>query len=212
MLLRNKRILFVHIPKTGGQSVSKFFYKNLGYTWNPKDKDNEDLLFLKNYKRELPGPEVLVHMTAQEYVDLGYISKEDFNNYFKFSIVRNPYSRFISAYKFNKVYEKYEPEKFIENMPTDEYSDLYRHFMPQSNYIFKNQELLVDKILYQERLNLDFTNYIIRPYNFKNTLDVTNKTKKVKKKIELSSKLIKFINIFYDKDFKNLGYQKYEGS
>jgi len=209
MIIKNKNILFVHIPKTGGQSIAKFFYEELGYTWNPKNKNKEEFLFLTNYDRHLPGPEVLVHMTAREYVDLGYVSEYNYNLFFKFSVVRNPYDKFLSAFKFNKVYEKYSIDEFVDNFPDDTLTDLYRHFAPQSFYIFDHDNnYLVDKILYFENLNEDFEKYIKTPFNLKNNLSKVNKTKyKKKNKISLTKKAIEFINNYYEKDFLNLRYK-----
>jgi len=211
MIIRDKKILFVHIPKTGGQSISKFFYENLGHVWDQKNKNKKEFLFLQNYDRKLPGPEVLVHMTASEYIDLGYISQLEFEDFFKFTIVRNPYTRFISAFKFNKLYEKYHIEDFIDYIPSDNMTDLYRHFAPQTSYILSGNTYMIDKIIYFENLDDEFNNYIIQPFGLRGTLSKINKTKyKQKSKITITKKVKDFIDEYYQKDFSELGYKHSE--
>ena len=62
--------IFLHIPKTGGVSVSRALYGNLAAS----------------------------HKTIEQY-QLAF-SARDFNRYFKFCFVRNPWDRLYSAYRF----------------------------------------------------------------------------------------------------------------
>lgn len=70
--LDNLKCIFVHIPKTAGISISRSIFGNLG-GGHTKIRDYE-LIF----------------------------SAKDFNNYFKFTFVRNPWDRIFSAYRFLK--------------------------------------------------------------------------------------------------------------
>ena len=72
MILPRKKIIFIHIPRTGGTSVEKYF----------------------NFKHEAGWkPATAQHFTLEEY------SKHyDLDKYFKFSIVRNPWDRLMSWY------------------------------------------------------------------------------------------------------------------
>lgn len=68
----DSNILFIHVPKAAGTSLVKSIYKR--HDW--------------------------CHLTYQDYEKIfdGLI----FNSFFKFSFVRNPYSRFISSYNYLK--------------------------------------------------------------------------------------------------------------
>ena len=71
----HKKILFIHIPKTAGSSITKILQKNN----------------LDNWKRE----KILNHHDPLFLIE----RNNDLSNTFKFSIVRNPYKRAFSHYK-----------------------------------------------------------------------------------------------------------------
>ena len=82
------KIIYVHIPKTGGGTIEK----SLGIF----GQDNNGSLEL-NYNI-LYGKETnkfLQHLTIQE---INEIKKKEFDNYKKVSFVRNPYDKIVSEY------------------------------------------------------------------------------------------------------------------
>lgn len=85
----------MHIPRTAGTSVESLFLDDLGLD----SVDKNILLLGKSNKRKI-NPRVLSHLTAEEMIAQKYISKDQFDVFFKFSIVRNPIDRLISIYKF----------------------------------------------------------------------------------------------------------------
>lgn len=72
MIVEDPKLLFVHIPRTAGSSVEKFFDYQLHGKYLPHNAQ---------------------HSTLEEY-DGGY----DLEDYFKFTIVRNPWDRLLSWY------------------------------------------------------------------------------------------------------------------
>lgn len=95
MICHEYKCLFVHIPKAAGQSVEHYFLKKVGLDWASRSP----LLLRKNDQPKV-GPPKLAHMRALEYVKFHYLSKELFETYYKFSFVRNPWSRAVSTYKY----------------------------------------------------------------------------------------------------------------
>src|SRR5476649_167826 len=69
MISHEHRCIFVHIPKTAGNSINRVF----GVGW----EDHKDL---QRYSEEVP--------------------RDQFESYFKFAIVRNPWDRLLSDYNY----------------------------------------------------------------------------------------------------------------
>ncbi|MBF0623004.1 MAG: sulfotransferase family 2 domain-containing protein [Magnetococcales bacterium] len=155
MLCHDHRVIFVHVPKVAGQSVEQVFLKRLGLSWAPEERKKLLLCANDDPKR---GPPRLAHLTAQEYIDLGYVDQQQFSDYFKFGFVRNPWARLVSEYRFRKHPYFRDFKRFVFNhFPTPGWDDRYRHIMPQSDYLYDDQgQCLVDFIGRFENLQADF--------------------------------------------------------
>lgn len=95
MISHHHRILFVHIPKCGGQSIEHAFLNALNLTW-----DNRAPLLLRPRQEGERAPPRLAHLLLQDYVNNCYLSPELYEAYFKFAVVRNPYARLVSFYHY----------------------------------------------------------------------------------------------------------------
>lgn len=154
MISKKHRCVFVHVPKTGGQSVESFFLSLHGLDW-----ESREALLLRPNDNPAEGPQRLAHLYAQEYTRLGYLSEQEFSSYFKFSFVRNPWSRLVSEYKFRSYGNSYSFSEFVEShLPeANDYLDTYRHVVPQVDYLYDGQGgLLVDFVGRFETLQRDF--------------------------------------------------------
>ncbi len=163
MLSHHDKCIFVHIPKAAGQSVESVFVERSGLSW-----ENRAPLVLRPNADPLMGPPRLAHLTAGEYVELGYISLEKFEQYFTFSFVRNPWARLVSEFNYRRsLGDKYFQCSFktflFERFPKPEadnhllVQDYYRHVMPQWQFLFDNEgNQLVDFIGKFENLQNDF--------------------------------------------------------
>ena len=188
-------LLFVHIPKTGGTSIEKKFDLEPSY-YNCYRHD--ELLF--------PAKNTIFsqqHYTPDIIKDL---YESWFNNYKKFTIVRNPYSRSISEYFFRNNVTAFDDDdfyKWIERFCKT--GHLLDHILPQSDY-FVGVEY--DYVLKFESLKDDFKNMCV-VLGIDPELGHHNKSgfdcKKCVK--ELSQKSIEFINKKYIDDFTKFGYK-----
>jgi hypothetical protein len=138
----DKQAIFVHIPKCAGISINKSLFGNLAGG----------------------------HTTLEQYVNI--FEPKLFQSYFKFTFVRNPWDRVVSAYCFlNKggfnQWDKdfYEKElapyqnfsDFVKNWLTHENIFKHHHFKPQYTYIVdKYHKVSVDYIGYFETIEQDY--------------------------------------------------------
>jgi hypothetical protein len=142
--------IFVHVPKAAGSSIegSSIF----------------------DDKRKLSEEGIGGHATAMEFKQL---YPEKFDQYFKFTFVRNPYSRLISAYFYlsrggggneydTSIYRKYFENKhvdftaFVEGILSEEMLNDVLHLKPQYTFLCDDDGiLLVDFIGRQEHFLRD---------------------------------------------------------
>ncbi len=153
MLCHEFKCIFVHVPKTAGQSIEHVFLELTGYNWRTR----QHLLLRPNDDPSL-GPHRLAHLTATEYVSCGHVAPQQFNEYFKFSFVRNPWARIVSSYKFKGVSAKIDFKTFLfSHMPEPGWTAIYRHFIPQYDYLYdEHGNCLVDFIGKFESLQNNF--------------------------------------------------------
>lgn len=200
MIIPEKKILFVHIPKTGGQSVTKYLLQNLGEKTNLK---NSKYGLINNKKSKIEGPYHFHHLLLREYKSLGLVKNID--DYFKISVVRNPYSRFVSAFYFNNLQDKFSYTDVLKQLPfEDKNLDLYRMFIPQVDYLKIGGKIKIDKLFYQENLK-ELFNFFNNEYMMKGNY-YTNISKTTEQK-PLTKKDIILINQLYFVDFREFGYK-----
>ncbi|MGV6829447.1 MAG: sulfotransferase family 2 domain-containing protein [Flavobacteriales bacterium] len=154
MILTKYKALFIHIPKAAGQTIENFLLKSLNCT---RELNGNDFLLKKNENPKL-GPERLAHLTAKEYIQLNYLSINEFNEYYKFSFVRNPWSRMVSFYKFMGYSRFISFPVFIKQYLPYCLEKQNWFFKPQTEFIFDdNDQLLIDFVGKLENLNNDFS-------------------------------------------------------
>ena len=154
MICEKHNCLFVHVPKTGGQSVERFFLALNLLTWEERSP-----LLLRYNDDPRKGPESLSHLYAREYIECGYLSEESYHRFYKFAFVRNPWDRIVSEYRYRYA-GRFEFSDFIKNQLSVEcaYCDKYRHIAPQCDFIFDTEgNQLVDFVGKFENLQEDFT-------------------------------------------------------
>ena len=153
MICHKYKCIFVHIPKTAGQSIEHVFLNLLGLNWDTR----EPLLLKFNYDKKL-GPPRLAHLKAHEYLKYNYISQSMFDVYYKFSFVRNPWSRIVSFYKYRRYYQLFSFKNFVTKMMKNKIRDNDYWFIgPPYKFIMDhNGEMLVDYVGRFENLQNDF--------------------------------------------------------
>lgn len=174
MISHKHKSIFVHIPKVAGQSIESFFLQDENLTWEERSK-----LLLRKNRAPKKGPPRLAHLTAKQYCEYNYISKNKFEDYYKFSFVRNPWSRVVSFYKYLGYNTLLSFDDFVlEQLPILEKQNKY-FFGSQYYYLTDEKgELLVDYVGKFEKLQEDF-NVVCKELKFEESkLPYANKTKR----------------------------------
>ena len=112
---------------------------------------------------------ISIHYNIIDYMQ--YINKTVFNNMIRFTIVRNPYDRAVSLFRFiypSFMQNKQNFIKFLNDIKSGKLNDTF--FVPQYNYIVDNTgNIMVDNILRFENLNEDWY-YFCQKYNIPSVL------------------------------------------
>lgn len=196
--LPSQRAVFIHNPKCAGTSLvyalermfEGSFQKFWGRSYLPTQDTICDLAHIK--VGELPT------FLPQQPID------------FTFGVVRDPYSRFVSAFKHFRAYsgcdEKLTPEDFAQrylNHALLRHDWRLVHFAPQYSFFFVGQRCAVDLIGRMESMS-DFLSALSKRLGFEIYLAKENVGPD--DKVELSDDLIATINHFYARDFALFGY------
>ena len=198
------KTIFVHIPKNAGESIEK------SLNIYPTDKD----ICFKNYWGTKNNREVLQHYTAQKIKDS--INNDMWESYFKFAVVRDPWSRAVSEYNW---YLQFGPtitfQEWVESLPhrLNINSAIHilevGHNIEQYKYICdKKGNILVDHIIKFDNLKEEF-NKLCQRKSWDIELIHTNKSK-ANKKVDWRSyydeKSLELISKIYKTDIEMFDY------
>ena len=127
-----------------------FFLRRLGLDW-----DSRAPLLLRPNDDPRLGPPRLAHLKAAQYVELHYLARWQFDDYYKFAFVRNPWDRALSLYRFLSIRSSFR--RFVlRSLPR--LLDRGHWFVgPQRDYLYDAADyLLVDFVGHFENLQADF--------------------------------------------------------
>lgn len=201
------KTIFVHIPKTAGVSVSRMIesyrVKNRFSEWKIKHfNDKGDRVYHMTFQ-----------MIKDRYYHVGF-----FDNYFKFSIVRNPYDRFISEWLWHKQLTgwcKDGIDYFIDHIKDMPIMYAIDHIKPQYDFLYdKDGTMLADYVGRFEELYDSWQFIVLEIFKrsghlLPETLVKTHRTKKNKKYYEYyTPKAKQFVLNKYRIDFETFGYDK----
>lgn len=156
MIFHKHKLIFIHIPKCAGSSVSRFYAEGKKFNW---EEPNYEYLYGWCPERKIH----LQHATAKQLLDTSLIDKDIWDNYLKFTIIRNPWDRAYSDYiwlmkdrKIKGSFKSYlkKSGEFKETLTNDN-SKNYRgdHLIPQSDFFTYTGKYSIDCIFRFEKLN-----------------------------------------------------------
>lgn len=207
-------ILLIHIPKTGGTSLEKYFSAKFNIPISCDLQGNKALFWYldlgEKHRNKIDIRSSLQHLTYKEILKYNHYFKVDMNNLKIISIVRNPYTRLVSDLFWYDIIKmkstKEEVFKKLETLLSDYKGAHDCHFYPQHIYLMDDNEKLCDNItlMRTETLNDDMKNAGFLDFN-----KHEHKSKGVKNIYDyLNMDSINLINDYYDKDFRLFNYKK----
>ena len=161
VISKKNKLIFFHIPKNAGTSVSNLLLKdeNFYYPWVILSKilrkfKKTDNFFFDNFQKKI------YLFTSHETVKTieKKISSEIYDNFFKFAVVRNPYSRFVSRYNYMKLTNTLKELNFSEFLK----KHVKLSLIADQQYKFllnKNGKIGVNKIIKFENINEEMTEF-----------------------------------------------------
>ena len=206
---KDVNILFIHIPKTGGTSIEHYFIKKYGILLSPQT------LFCFADKQRVNG----ISLQHQTYISLKNHPKRfemikwNEPNFKILTIVRNPYTRLLSALFFHKLIDQNtESDKITDIVNNFIISKYDNHNLPQYKFITNNDGKLIDNIVIfkTETLNQQMQEYGYKDFDIHKDHD--SKIPKIMRNKYLhffNNKTISIINEIYEKDFELFGYEKH---
>ena len=188
--MHKHKIIFIHIPRTGGTSVLRYFSE-------------------KETGRD--------HSTWFNYL---HSSPYAFNSYYKFAIVRNPWDRTLSAYKYLlgggnkmgdlelmerlKIYEDFN--HFVKDGLLSMILDNVRLFLPQIFFVCDGKSnIMVDKILRFENYQDCVSNILPKIKNKK--IEKINSSERGDYKDYYNEETINIVKGIYKNDIENFEYK-----
>ncbi len=212
---KEEKILLIHIPKTGGSSIEKYFSEK--YNIPKLQKEN---LYDWYYRINDINDCSLQHLTYTQIEDHQDILNNELNvninlndpNLKIIATVRNPYERLISdLFWFKKINENSTKEE-IESVIRDFYlnsknrREIDYHHRPQIRYVMSKDSRLISKIIIIKTEELSKKMRDIGYTDFGHWENYCREKKKRNIKDYFNKNSLKLVNDYYRSDFKVFNY------
>ena len=180
MICHKNKLIFVHVSKNAGTSISHYF----------------------------GGPDI--HLIDKNWKDYKNYYREYWNEYKTFSVIRNPISRIISSYKYCRMNDLnfYGINHLNKKSSIDQFADVvYKNFniietsilKSQSWFICENNKIMVDVIIKYENLCGDLKKIKIDSIPHLNVSKIEDESF-----LNLSKTSLDILHELYREDFKLL--------
>jgi len=205
---KKHKIIFIHIPKCAGSSIEVFFdLQHKSCLYEPK---NILSVILQNKKVAFAPQHFTIEM-VKNYLLMQGVNYEEF---LKFTFVRNPYDRMVSEFlwqvehkKLNSHISKHDFETWLKAALSSE--KINDHLLPQIAFTTEKPNNHFDFIGRVERFNDDFSKLLsMIGISSKNDYPLLNCTHYKDKRSILSTSAKGIIFKYFIKDFEVFEYPK----
>jgi hypothetical protein len=218
-VFHKNKLIHIHIPKTAGTAIERFFHSIGDMTWSPESWVGQEKKNGRWYEYQ--------HLSMPE---LRSLAGTVFPGYASFAVVRDPYSRLVSDYTWRRLIQQHYPESptqffdtfdaFLNAIPEDisarwpdhihsadqKWANFLIHVRPQHPYVLDEQgNCLVDDILEYEKLDKDL-GVVLRRHG----LHAEGIRSPPNREIDeyFSREKIKKVNEIYARDFELFSFSK----
>lgn len=198
-------LLFIHIPKTGGSSVEKYFSVKFNIPLNKKS-----LMSTEDIREYSDKPEInssLQHLYFNTIIKYKDFFKLDINNMKILAVIRNPYHKVLSdLFYLKKITIDSSQEEVYSNILIYLKENYDNHTTPQYKFITDENGNLIENLilLHTENLNEEMKKLGYKDFNIKMNMNPNL----VDYDSYLNNNSINLINEVYEKDFELLKYIK----
>lgn len=214
MISKKHNCIFIHIPKTGGTSIENMI-------WSPEEITKKNLYggwLKKPFRKKILKPARNKYQTGGlQHLLAKQIKKEIGNKFFdqalKFTMVRNPWDKVISQYKY--MFKRDDLMQFIgmdKNTTVIQYLELIskkKHVQWEKQHKFflgNNGEILADHILRFENFNMEISRILKKlDIEFDTILHLRKGTRGHYSKF-YNDETKEFVANMYSNDIELLGY------
>ena len=198
MISFQKRFLFVHIPKTAGNSIQSILrdYSEDQLVALRMEQDGIERFGLRN-----PKYKIKKHSTLREYREA--LSDEQFRNLYKFTCVRNPWDRMVSYY--------FTPTQNLETWSRKKFRGIISKALSVPDYLRLDDDeqdpfANVDYIMRFENLVDDFRTLCGTVTHFATTLPQYNRSTREHYSKYYDDELREFVRTRFAAEIERFGY------
>lgn len=217
MLISDRhRFIFIHNPKCAGTSIFKALLPYSNFMCRFAKAEGHRMAQVNYYIRKIFGESRLLssfsyHITASELRNA--VGEKNWNSYYSFAVVRNPYQRLLSNYHFISRRENHALREYYLERPTFRDYVLKIESMPwhdfQHHYLTDQGKIMVKKVIRFEELESGFSEVLKEiglPEIRLGKVNVIGTEKDFLSQYD--DEMIRIVNRVYDEDFRIFNYQK----
>lgn len=163
MYFSNNKIIFVHIPKTGGSSLEYFICKSLLKGSSNLSHDSYKAFTIRGSILKIQQHSFRGH--SHSYIS-EYKQFLPIDSYLKFTVLRNPFDQAVSLY--NQIKGPMDIPSLEYFIMSDEKNSFLSldHYINQYDYTHINGELCVDKVFVFDRYH-EAQDFVDQKFNIK---------------------------------------------